>query len=209
MVRPGTLFPVTFGIASAAGLAAAITWAGRTGTTAAERERTLPGDDLVPDAGVVFDRATTLPVPPERVWPWLVQLGKGRGGWYLPRRVEWLIPRARRGLRVLDVRWQGLAAGDVIPDWGGRDATFEVVVLDPPHALVHRSSRPRPGRPLELSWALVLDPVSGDRSRLQLRLRIDELGHRWPGLITAFADLLDGATVRPLFAGLAERVSDG
>ena len=46
----------------------------------------LPGDDLVPRADVVMDRAFDLPAPPEVVWPWFVQLGKKRAGWYLPRR---------------------------------------------------------------------------------------------------------------------------
>jgi hypothetical protein len=187
---------------------AAVRWARRTGTTAAERSRALPGDQLVPDARLVLDRATTLPAPAERVWPWLVQLGKGRGGWYLPRSLELLVPPARRGLRRIDPRWQRLAVGEVIPDWGGAGATFEVVTLDPPHALVHRSRRPRRGGPpMEISWALVLDPLDGDRCRLQLRLRIDRVGRRAPALVATAADLVDGATVRPLFAGLAERVS--
>ena len=187
---------------------AAVRWARRSGTTAAERSRALPGDELVPDARLALDRATTLPAPAERVWPWLVQLGKGRGGWYLPRNLELLVPPARRGLRRLDPRWQRLAVGDVIPDWGGPAATFEVVTLDPLRALVHRSRRPRRGGPpMEISWALVLDPLDGDRCRLQLRLRIDRVGRRALALVAGAADLVDGATVRPLFAGLAERVS--
>ena len=83
---------------------AAVRWARRSGTTAAERFRVLPGDELVPDARLGLDRATTLPAPVERVWPWLVQLGKGRDGWYLPRSLELLVPPARRGLRRLDPR---------------------------------------------------------------------------------------------------------
>ena len=103
----------------------------------------LPGDEIVPDARVVIDRATTLAAPPERVWPWIVQLGKRRAGWYFPRWIEVAIPRERRGLRHVEPRWQRLAVGDVIPDWGGPAATFEVAVLDPPRALVHRSTRER------------------------------------------------------------------
>jgi uncharacterized protein YndB with AHSA1/START domain len=155
-----------------------------------------------------MDRATTLPAPPEQVWPWLVQLGKQRAGWYLPARLETLVPPRRRGLRTIDPRWQGLAPGDVIPDWGGADAQFEVVTVDPPHALVHRSTRPRPGRePLELSWALVLTAAPPDRTRLHLRLRINALGRRAPALVTTVGGLIDEATVRPMFAGLAERVA--
>lgn len=192
------------------GLLAVVRWASRTGVTESERARTLPGDELVPTARVVLDRATTLPAPPERVWPWLVQLGKQRGGWYLPRRLEWPIPPRRRGLRRIEERWQRLAVGDVIPDWGGPTATSEAAVVDPGRALVFRSTRPRRnGDPILLSWALVLDPWPGGRTRLQLRLRLSELGRRAPTPVAAMADLIDGATVRPLFAGLAERVRLG
>ena len=166
----------------------------------------LPGDGIVPDARVVIDRATTLAAPPERVWPWIVQLGKRRAGWYFPRWVEIAIPRERRGLRHVEPRWQRLAVGDVIPDWGGPAATFEVAVLDPPRALVHRSTRERrEGEPVRISWALVLAP-SGAGTRLHLRLRISALGRRAPRLMTTVAGLVDEVTVAPLFAGLAERV---
>ncbi|MBN9100154.1 MULTISPECIES: SRPBCC family protein [unclassified Pseudonocardia] len=192
-----------------AGLAAAVVRVGRrTGVTDDELAAVLPGDDVVPGARVVMDRATTLPAPPEQVWPWLVQLGKQRSGWYLPAWLETAIPWARRGIRTIDPRWQGLTVGDVIPDWGGADATFEVVVLDAPRALVHRSTRPRRhGGTLQVSWALVLTPVPGGRTRLHLRLRISELGHRAPALITAVGGLMDEATVRPMFAGLRERLA--
>jgi len=178
----------------------------RSGVTDEEVAAPLPGDDLVPDARVVIDRATTLAAPPERVWPWIVQLGKRRAGWYFPRWVEVAIPRERRGLRHVEPRWQRLAVGDVIPDWGGPAATFEVAVLDPPRALVHRSTRERrAGAPVRISWALVLAP-SGAGTRLHLRLRISALGRRAPRLMTTVAGLVDEATVAPLFAGLAERV---
>lgn len=176
------------------------------GVTVAERSRPLPGDDLVPGAQVVIDRATTLAAPPAVVWPWLVQLGKRRGGWYLPAWLETVIPPARRGVRTIEPRWQDLAPGDVIPDWGGADATFDVVTVDPPHALVHRSTRPRRDRePLEFSWALVLTPADAG-SRLHLRLRISSVGRRAPALVATVAGLFDEATVRPMFAGLAERL---
>ena len=68
----------------------------------ADIARPLPGDDMVPDADVVMDRAFDLAAPPERVWPWFAQLGKRRAGWYLPRSVERLVPVRRRALRHLD-----------------------------------------------------------------------------------------------------------
>ncbi len=178
----------------------------RSGVTDDELAAGLPGDAIVPDARVVIDRATTLGAPPERVWPWIVQLGRRRAGWYFPAWIERAIPRERRGLRHIEPRWQGLAVGDVIPDWGGPAATFEVAVLEPPRALVHRSTRERRDRePIRISWAIVLTPVPSG-TRLHLRLRISALGRRAPRVMTTVAGLIDEVTVAPLFAGLAERI---
>ena len=67
-----------------------------------------PGDDLVPGADVVMDRGFDAPGRRTQVWPWLVQLGKRRGGWYLPRAVERFVPRSRRAARSVQPQWQGL-----------------------------------------------------------------------------------------------------
>jgi hypothetical protein len=180
----------------------------RSGATEAEVRAPLPGDDLVPGARVVMDRATTLPADPATVWPWIVQLGRRRAGWYFPSWIEAVIPRERRGLRRIDPRWQGLAPGDVVPDWGGPDAAFEVVTLDPARALVYRREDARPGRePMKVSWALVLAAAPGGGTRLHLRLRINSLGRRAPALVTTFGGLMDLATVGPMFAGLRERLT--
>ena len=56
-------------------------WQHRWGATDDEVHRTMPGDGLIPDAASTT-RAITIAAPAEQVWPWLVQLGYGRGGWY-------------------------------------------------------------------------------------------------------------------------------
>lgn len=62
---------------------------GRTyGSTAVERRAVMPGDTLVRDPQIVATHGATLPAPPELVWPWLVQVGWHRGGWYTPRWVD-------------------------------------------------------------------------------------------------------------------------
>src|SRR4051794_41942528 len=72
-----------------------------------------------------MDRGFEARGTPEQVWPWLVQLGKGRGGWYFPRLVERFVPRSRRAARTVQPQWQGLEVGDVIPDYGGPQGFFE------------------------------------------------------------------------------------
>lgn len=167
--------------------------------TAAEVAAPLPGDDEVPDATVVMDRAVSLDAPPDAVWPWLVQLGKRRAGWYLPAAVERVVPRGRRALRRLEPRWQELAVGDVVPDYGGADATFTVAAITAPHHLVYTSVRGH----LRLSWALVLSPA-GRGTRLQLRLRI--AGVRRPWLADTVGSGFDLVTVAGMAAGLRERL---
>ena len=147
-----------------------------------------------------MDRAFTLPAPPEDVWPWLVQLGKRRAGWYFPRWVERFVPRSRRGLRRLDPTHLGLAVGDVIPDWGGRDETFTVAELVPSSHLVHTSVRGR----THLSWCLHLSPLEGGRTRVHLRLRLAPV--RRQRLAEVVGGSFDWLTVTGLASGLRERV---
>jgi hypothetical protein len=165
--------------------------------------RRLPGDDLVPNADVVMDRAFDLPPPPEAVWPWFVQLGKRRSGWYLPERVERFVPRSRRALRTIDPSLQVLRVGSVIPDWGGRHETFQVAILEPPHALVHTTRR---GRTYG-SWAIVLTTYgepADPGTHVQLRLRLSPVKRRH--LAASAGGLLDASTVAGLAAGLRERM---
>jgi hypothetical protein len=175
--------------------------------TATPEEMAAPrsGDALVPGADVVMDRAFDLDASPEVVWPWIVQLGKGRAGWYLPRSVEWAIPPSRRAARAVLPDWQRLAVGDVIPDWGGRDATFEVVDLDPTRHLVHRSTRGH----TEISWAIVMSPrdgaLNGARCRVHLRLRLGPV--RRVRLATHVGGAFDALTIAGLAAGLRERLA--
>jgi hypothetical protein len=171
--------------------------------TADEVRAALPGDDLLPHADVVMDRAFTLPGTPDDVWAWIVQLGKRRAGWYLPRSVERLVPARRRALRRIDARWQDLAVGDVIPDYGGRDATFTVAAVERPRTLLLTSKRGH----TEVTWAIALDATGTEElpaTRVHLRLRLGPVRHaRLAEVLGGGFDLL---TVAGLAAGLRERV---
>jgi hypothetical protein len=171
------------------------------GATPAERAAVRPGDTLVSPADVVMDRAFTVPAPPEAVWPWLAQLGKRRAGWYLPRAAELLLPRERRALRVLRRRWIAPKVGQVLPDYGGRAATFEVVQVDPPRALVYATTRGA----TEASWSITLLPA-GSATRVVLRLRLAPVRHR--RLAVVLGGLIDLLSVAGMATGLRERVGD-
>ncbi len=169
-----------------------------------ERREQRAGDGLVSPADVVMDRAFTVPGTPAEVWPWIAQLGKRRAGWYLVRRIERFLPPARRASRTIDPRWQGLAVGDVIPDYGGRHETFTVAEIDRPHTLVYSSRR----RAMLLSWSIVLRPADHPETgtRVLLRLRLAPVKRRW--LARTAGEFLDLLTVAGLAAGLRERLAD-
>lgn len=174
--------------------------------TPSERREARAGDALVTPADVVMNRAFTVAGSPDTVWPWLVQLGKRRAGWYLPGGVERLLPPGRRAARTVEHRWQQRCVGDVIPDYGGRHATFTVAEIDPPSTLVYRARRRR----TELTWSITLRPhdtttISVAETRVLLRLRLGPVRRAW--LATTAGDLIDLLTIAGMAAGLRERAA--
>ena len=69
-------------------------WHLRMGSTKDEVQRSLPGDDLVPNPKFVWNQAITINAPAAEVWPWLVQIGNQRAGWYsgMPFIASWVSP---------------------------------------------------------------------------------------------------------------------
>ncbi|HEY0937121.1 MAG TPA: hypothetical protein VGD91_25705 [Trebonia sp.] len=169
----------------------------------AERRAPRPGDDIVADGRVVvMDRAFTVGRPPEDVWPWLLQLGKARAGWYLPRAVERFLPAGRRALRHTDARWLEVKAGDVVPDYGGKHATFTVAAITAPASLVYWSQRGQTA----FTWSITLQPVAGGSgSRVFLRLRMAPVRHRL--LARTAGEFFDALTIAGMAAGLRERLA--
>lgn len=169
------------GVVLVAATAAAVTArALRTaGATDAETAAHLPGDDLLVDADVVTTRAVAVAAPPDAVWPWLVQLGWGRAGWYSLDLVERLVGAARsvdddgraswRSLRTIVPRHQRLAVGDLVPLGDGFGLT--VAHLDPPRDLVLELDRRVGDHRLRWVWSLAVRPDGPGAARLVARTR--------------------------------------
>ena len=94
-------------------------WQHRWGATDEEVGRAMPGDDLIPGAASTT-RAITIAAPPEQVWPWLVQLGYGRAGWYS---YDWIDNDGKPSADRIVPELQQLQIGDqilMLPDTGPR-----------------------------------------------------------------------------------------
>lgn len=178
---------------------------GAVAATDAERAEARAGDALLPHPDVVMDRGFTVPGAPDAVWPWVVQLGKARAGWYLPARIERWLPRGRRALDRVDAQWQGLQVGDVVSDYGGAHETFTVAEISPPSALVYTSRRGR----TDLTWSITLHPadLNGGQTRVLLRLRLHPVRRVW--LARSAGEWVDALTVLGLAGGLRERLAPG
>ncbi len=197
-------------IGTMAGIAASRVryWFQSWGVEPDEATRGLPGDTVVRDPVAGETRGITIDAPPERVWPWLVQMGFGKAGWYSYDRLD---QRGRSADGIVD-EWQTLKVGDIVPTHPG--GGFEVVEIDPGRALVLRSDTAlvnaqaaewakRRGVPesemvatdetlvetpaglaasgallgatpqqFSASWAFVIEPIGGGRSRLIERFRV-------------------------------------
>jgi hypothetical protein len=162
----------------------------RAGSTAEERRLRMLGDELVPDPHILTNHAITIEVRSADVWPWLMQMGWHLGGYYTPEWVDRLLFRQNwPSLDHLDpALLRTLEVGDTIPDGPPGTAEFVVVEVDPPHALVLRSTthvppvwRERFGAKIDWTWSFRLTELPGGRTRLQLRVR----GRTAPRWLTA------------------------
>jgi hypothetical protein len=165
------------------------------GATRDERRVTLPGDEIVAGAKSASTMAVTIDMPPSEVWPWLVQMGCDRAGFYSWDRLD---NGGRPSATEIHPEWQTLAVGDRIlctPD--GR-AWFDVERLEPECVLVLRSSidvlrrRPfdasgtRPRFFVQGVWAFVLHELPGGKTRLVVR----SFGTARPRLLLGAANLV-------------------
>ncbi|ETW24331.1 hypothetical protein [Mycobacterium gastri] len=179
------------------------------GTTKHEARMLLPGDTLVSDPAIQTTEALNIDAPAAAVWPWLVQMGHDRGGFYGGEGL-----RNLAGLRYDDAdrvhpEWQQLAVDDVVrlaPEgWMGLPdgVTMRVAEIVPEKYLVLNTRRP------DLRWNAVwsfhLQPHWEDRVRLLTRARI---ALRHPGEVFALelARPLISLGTRRLLLGIKHRV---
>lgn len=132
--------------------------------SAADRKWRLEGDDLVPDARAQLTHSIVISAPLEDVWPWLVQMGCQRAGWY-----SWDVldnGGVRSANRIIP-ELQRLEVGDVLPARPVGKLGFEVLRIVSERALVLSGLSPEWAG----TWAFVLEPLDSGRTRLVTRYR--------------------------------------
>jgi hypothetical protein len=138
----------------------------------------LAGDEFLPGATYSRTHHTIIEASPERVWPWLAQMGGDRAGWYSFDSLD------NRGIPSADAihpEWQRIAEGDLISAMRNTDAYFGVLRVEPRKVLVLGSPRMRvsgPTPPIEeapfnMTWAFVLEPIGDDATLLCVRVRAE------------------------------------
>ena len=148
----------------------------RWGATDEEVDRAYPGAHLVPEGERGATMAVTIEAPPDQVWPWLIQMGGDRGGWYSWDRLD---NGGRPSAREVHPEWQDLTLGDNVKYWtaaGAVDA-WEVAALESNRFLGLRGltdlrgrnldpKQPRPSGYIEGLWGFLLNELPGGRTRL-------------------------------------------
>jgi hypothetical protein len=140
----------------------------------AERQRRFPGDELIAHPIGTVTHAITIDAPPKDVWPWLVQMGAGRAGWYSFDRID---NGGKPSSHRILPGFQHIAAGDLLPAVPGATDAFIVKQALPSRALVLVVPVAPAGEtpaarlacsegPLRASWALILEEVGHGRTRL-------------------------------------------
>jgi hypothetical protein len=149
-------------------------WHRTWGAGAGEAAEELPGDDLITRAALQTTRAIDIDAGTGDVWPWLVQMGQGRGGFYTYTPIENLIGARIRNLDRIEPSLQKLEVGDRIrltPEiYLGRipGQYYTVREIRPPRTLVMSQELPTGGLS---SWTFELRPLDGGRTRLLVRGR--------------------------------------
>ncbi|UCG22725.1 MAG: SRPBCC family protein [Chloroflexota bacterium] len=141
-------------------------WYSKWGASETEVKQRLPGDERVPDPNLESTRAITINAPMAEVWPWLVQMGQGRGGLYSYERLENLVGCDMRNAERLLPKHQHLSIGDKVRLSKGEGTPYFVVkAIEPGRAIILGGDDP------PTTWAFILEPIDEDSTRLIIRFR--------------------------------------
>jgi hypothetical protein len=158
-------------------------WYGCWGAAKEEVSRALPGDELVPRPRMGYTRAVTIHARAAAAWPWLAQMGQGRGGLYSYEGLENLVGCRIRNVRRIVPELQAVKSGDLIRLGRKRYPCFRVWAAEPERALVLIAADVKTEEAVDLTpkakgfsaatWQFFLEERSDGSTRLITRQRLD------------------------------------
>ncbi len=176
------------------------------GASDEERAKALPGDEIVPQADLVATRAVTIRATPEQVWPWIAQMGQGRGGLYSYDALENLVGCDMHSADRVVPEWQEVAVGDAFrlhPD-----VALEVAAVEPGRALVIRGGVPvgDAAPPYDFTWAFVVEEPEPRDGTTRLLVR-ERYGYTrwWSALLVEPVEALSFMMSRKMLHSISER----
>ena len=147
----------------------------RWGTVGTEVSDPLPGDDLIPNPKWSYTLGVSVAAPPESVWPWIAQIGQGRGGFYTYQTLENMVGCNNANTTEILPEHQHPAGGDDIY-LHPTAPPMRIATVDPPNALVLLGSPADVGAEESWgvsTWQFIVKPDPDGRSRLLTRGRYD------------------------------------
>jgi hypothetical protein len=155
-------------------------WCMRWGTTPAEVHATLPGDDLFPVYAGQATHAITIHASPQQVWPWLMQIGQDRSGFYSYTIFENMFGADMPKVEHLVPDWKPRAVGETVwfatPRRFGGQGKMIPAIVEPNRAFAMVSPNDwqrlqAGGRAQEGMWTFTLEPLGDGQTRLIARVR--------------------------------------
>ena len=146
-------------------------WYRSWGATSDEVKDRMLGDEFVPETRLVSTRAITVRAPAAEVWPWLAQVGQGRGGWYSYEKLENLVGcQIQNADRILS-EFQRPEVGEKIRLAPSGGPYFVVEEIDHGKAMVLGARNPKTDQPDDFSWTFAVREMGSSTSRLIVRSR--------------------------------------
>ena len=175
-------------------------WHRRWGATDEEVHGPMPGDDLLDGAAFIATRAVSIAAPPDQVWPWLLQVGFGRAGFYS---YDLLDNLGRPSAEEILPGFASVALGDVAAPMASPandQNSFVVAEAREPSVLVW--SKPDS----TWAWRLTTDDAGGTRLVTRLKARY-QLGPFLPVTIVLM-EIGDFPMMRRMLIGLRSRAEN-
>jgi hypothetical protein len=194
--------------AGAAYLLAVRPWQLGWGATGEERAATLAGDDLIANPDLIATRAIPVSTSAEQVWPWIAQLGQGRGGFYSYDALENLVGCNIHSADRIVPQWQAITVGDQVklhPEVG-----LDVAVVERGRALVLRGGVPMGAAPppYDFTWVFVLQEQPEGTTRLLVRERYGYT-QRWAPLLVEPVAVVAFMMTQRMLHGIKDRAERG